>query len=141
MASTTHLLIFCLDAGDPLLEVQNIQTTVHLYATGQLCGHKHLMPALGKANWAFPCPHSEKKEGALECRMVSTTSVERPESMSWAPSEAKPTVSTVLVGGEISNPHLGKKVPPDGELQRRPVDKGYYIWEPYSARPPQGNEK
>ena len=25
--------------------------------------------------------------------MVSTTSVERPESMSWAPSEAEPTVS------------------------------------------------
>ncbi len=43
--------------------------------------------------------------------MVSTTSVERPESMSWAPSEAKPTVSTVLVGGEISNPLLGTEGP------------------------------
>ncbi len=43
--------------------------------------------------------------------MVSTTSVERPESMSWAPSEAKPTVSTVLVGGEISSPLLGTEGP------------------------------
>ncbi|XDV50718.1 hypothetical protein PO909_019734 [Leuciscus waleckii] len=34
--------------------------------------------------------------------MVSTTSVERPELMSWVPSEAKPTVSTVLGGGEGS---------------------------------------
>ncbi len=33
--------------------------------------------------------------------MVSTISVERPESISWAPSEAKPTVSTGLDGGEI----------------------------------------
>ncbi len=57
--------------------------------------------------------------------MVSTTSVERPESMSWAPSEAKPTVYTVLVGVEISIPCLGQKVPPDGELQRRPVKKRY----------------
>ncbi len=50
-------------------------------------------------------------EGALKWRMVSTTSVERPESMSWAPSEAKPTVSTVLVGGEISSPLLGTEDP------------------------------
>ncbi len=60
--------------------------------------------------------------------MVSTTSVEIPEFMSWAPSKAKPTVSIVLDGGEISSgimPYrLGQKVPPDGELQRRPVEKG-----------------
>ncbi len=31
--------------------------------------------------------------------------------MSWAPSEAKPTVSTVLVGGEISSPLLGTEDP------------------------------
>ncbi len=31
--------------------------------------------------------------------------------MSWAPSEAKPTVSTVLVGGEISSPLLGTEGP------------------------------
>ncbi len=37
--------------------------------------------------------------------------VERPESMSWAPSEAKPTVSTVLIGGEISSPLLGTEGP------------------------------
>ncbi len=66
------------------------------------------MPALGKANCAFPGSHSEmEEEGALECKVVSTTSVERPESMSWAFSEAKPKVSTVLVGGEISSPLLG----------------------------------
>ncbi len=41
----------------------------------------------------------------------TTTSVERPECMSWAPSEAKPTVSTVLVGGEISSPLLGTEGP------------------------------
>ncbi len=35
----------------------------------------------------------------------------RPGSMSWAPSEAKPTVSTVLVAGEISSPLLGTKGP------------------------------
>ncbi len=57
--------------------------------------------------------------------MVSTTSVERPESMSWAPSEAKPTVSAVLDGGEMASHLLGKKVPPDREFQRRPVEKGY----------------
>ncbi len=57
--------------------------------------------------------------------MVSTTSVERPESMSWAPSEARPTVSTVVVGGKYGVPCLGQKVPPDGEFQRRPVKKGY----------------
>jgi len=41
-------------------------------------------------------------ERALEWRMVSTTSVERPELMSWAPSEAKATVYTTLDGGEES---------------------------------------
>ncbi len=43
--------------------------------------------------------------------MVSTTSVERPESMSWAPSEVKPTVSIVLDGGEISSSLLGTEGP------------------------------
>jgi len=41
-------------------------------------------------------------EGALEWRMVSTTSVERPKLMSWVPSEAKPNVSTILGGGKGS---------------------------------------
>ncbi len=54
---------------------------------------------------------SDPIEGALECRMVSTTSVERPESMSRAHSEAKSTVSTVLVGGEISSTLLGTEGP------------------------------
>ncbi len=61
MALTTHLLILCLDAGDPLLGGQDIRTTVHFYATGQLCGYKHLMPVLGKANCTFPGPHSERR--------------------------------------------------------------------------------
>ncbi len=43
--------------------------------------------------------------------MVSTNSVERPGSISWAPSEAMPTVSTALVGGEISSPLLGTEGP------------------------------
>ncbi len=73
-------------------------------------------------------------EEALEWRMVSTTSVEKPESVSWAPSEAKPTVSTVLVGGEISSPPLGTEGP-----SWRGAPEGYYIWEPYSAGPPRGN--
>ncbi len=47
-------------------------------------------------------------KGALEWRMVSTTSV---ESMGWAPTEAKPTVSIVLDGGEISSPLLGTEGP------------------------------
>ncbi len=47
-------------------------------------------------------------KGALEWRMVSTTSV---ESMGWAPTEAKPTVSIVLNGGEISSPLLGTEGP------------------------------
>jgi len=34
--------------------------------------------------------------------MVSTSSVERPELMSWTPSEAKPKVSTILGGFEGS---------------------------------------
>ncbi len=70
------------------------------------------MPALGKANCAFPGPHSKmEEEEALECRMVSTNSVERPESMSWGPPEAKPTVSTVLVGGEILSPLIWTEGP------------------------------
>ncbi len=52
---------FALDAEDPCKQVQNIQKTVHFYTTGQLCGRKHLMPALGKANCAFPGPHSESR--------------------------------------------------------------------------------
>lgn len=39
-------------------------------------------------------------EEALEWSMVSITSVERPESMSWAPSEATPIAYTTLGGGE-----------------------------------------
>ncbi len=50
-------------------------------------------------------------EGALECRMVSTTSVERPESISWAPSEARSAVSTVLDGVKYWAPCLGQKGP------------------------------
>ncbi len=79
-------------------------------------------------------------EGALEWRMVSTTSVEKPESMSWAPSEASPQFPQFWLGVKSRAPHLGPKVPPDGELRRSPVEKGYYIWEPYSAWPPWGND-
>ncbi len=39
-------------------------------------------------------------EGALDWRMVSTTSIERPDAMRCAPSEATPTASTTLGGGE-----------------------------------------
>ncbi len=39
-------------------------------------------------------------EGALDWRMVSTTSVERPDAMSCVPSGATPTASTTLGGGE-----------------------------------------
>ncbi len=74
--------------------------------------------------------------------MVSTTSVERPESMSWAPTEVKPTVSTVLVGGgNIEPPAWDRRSLLTGSSKGGPVEKGYYIWEPYSARPPRGNEK
>ncbi len=50
--------------------------------------------------------------------MVSTTSVERPESMSWAPSEAKLQFPQFWLGVKSRAPRLGQKVPPDGELQR-----------------------
>ncbi len=50
------------DTGDPLLGGPKQRTTVNFYTTGKLCGHKHLMPTLGKANCAFPGPHSEKEE-------------------------------------------------------------------------------
>ncbi len=39
--------------------------------------------------------------GALDCRMVSTTSVERPDAMRCAPSGATPTASTTLGEGDI----------------------------------------
>ncbi len=39
-------------------------------------------------------------EGALDWRMVSTTSVERRDAMSCAPSGATPTASTTPGGGE-----------------------------------------
>ncbi len=78
--------------------------------TGQLTGSRwwslhHEVKTLYFKAYIFPV------EGALECRRVSTTSVERPESISRAPSEAKSTVSTVLDGGEISSPLLGTEGP------------------------------
>ncbi len=39
--------------------------------------------------------------GALDCRMVSTTSVERPDAMRCAPSGATTTASTTLGEGDI----------------------------------------
>ncbi len=48
-----HPLLRC---RDPLLVGQDIRTTVNFYATGQLCGYKHLMSVVGKANRAFPGP-------------------------------------------------------------------------------------
>ncbi len=45
----------------PLLGGQDIWTTVNFSATGQLCGYEHLMPVSGKANCAFPGPHSERR--------------------------------------------------------------------------------
>ncbi len=39
--------------------------------------------------------------GALDCRMVSTTSVDRPDDMRCAPSGATPTASTTLGEGDI----------------------------------------
>ncbi len=43
-------------------------------------------------------------EGALDWRMVSATSVERLEAMSYAPSGATPTAYTTLSRGERSCP-------------------------------------
>ncbi len=54
----------------------------------------------------------------------------------WAGPPQRPSPQFWL-GVKSRVPRLGQKVPPDGELQRRSVEKGFYIWEPYSARPPQ----
>ncbi len=52
--------------------------------------------------------------------MVSTTSVERPEAMSCAPSGATPTVSTTPDGGERTNPLPEiEEIPPDWNLPCR----------------------
>ncbi len=48
--------------------------------------------------------------------------------MSWASSS--PQFPQFLLGVKYQASCFGQKVPPDGELQRRPVEKGYYIWEP-----------
>jgi len=52
-------------------------------------------------------------KGALEWKMVSKTSAERPDSMSQAPSEARLIVSTTPVESEISCPCLRQQVPPE----------------------------
>ncbi len=56
----------------------------------------------------------------------------------WAGPHQRPSPQfpQFWLGVKYRAPRLGQKVPPDGKLQRRPVKKGYYIWEPYSARPP-----
>ncbi len=56
----------------------------------------------------------------------------------WAgpPQRPSPQFPQFWLGVKYRAPCLGQKFPPDGELQRRPVEKGYDIWEPYSARPP-----
>ncbi len=57
----------------------------------------------------------------------------------WAgpPQRPSPQFPQFWLGVKYRALCLGQKVPPDGELQRRPVEKGYtYIWEPYSARLP-----
>ncbi len=56
--------------------------------------------------WTIHFKDSYLVEGALDWSKVSTTSVERPEAMSCAPSGATPTVSTTPHGGERTNPHL-----------------------------------
>ncbi len=55
----------------------------------------------------------------------------------WAgpPQRPSPQFPQFWLGVKSWAP-LGQKVPPDAELQRRPFEKEYYIWEPYSARPP-----
>ncbi len=60
----------------------------------------------------------------------------------WAgpPQRPSPQFPQFWLGVKSQAPHLGQKIPPDRELRRRPVEKEYYIWEPYSARPPRGNE-
>ncbi len=50
----------------------------------------------------------------------------------WAGPPQRPSPQFWL-GVKYRAPCLGQKVPPDGELQRRLVEKGYYIWEPYPA--------
>ena len=49
--------------------------------------------APGREQISFQCIFSLLVEGALDWSMVSMTSDERPESMSWARSEAEPTIS------------------------------------------------
>jgi len=44
IASTTHLLILCLDAGNPFRGHPNYTNNWSVFATGQLCRHMHLMP-------------------------------------------------------------------------------------------------
>ncbi len=56
--------------------------------------------------WTIHFKDSYLVEGVLDWSKVSTTSVERPEAMSCAPSGATPTVSTTPHGGERTNPHL-----------------------------------
>lgn len=56
-------------------------------------------------------PYSLHLEGALVWSMVSTTSVERPKSVSWAPSEAMPVVSITPGGGEEESPLLEREGP------------------------------
>ncbi len=51
--------------------------------------------------------------------MVSTTLVERPESISWAPLEAKPIVSIT------STPGLRPYIPPDQNLPGVAIEEGH----------------
>jgi len=61
-------------------------------------------------------------EGALEWRMVSTTSVERPKLMSWVPSPS-PMFPQFWVGVKDQPTGLREKVPPEQNLERRAVEE------------------
>ncbi len=219
-----HLLLRC--RGPLVRRSKTYEQLFIFYATGQLCGRKHLMPALGKANclswsafWkkedrrlAAPQPQSTTEENEIpgglspmtfhqkecgkhlwpphklkkmdgtspavnrSCRNSSTVPTGQLTGSSWwslhhevktfhfkslwsgewsqqprlrdrslwagPPQRPSPQFPQFWLGVKYRALCLGQKVPPDGELQRRPVEKGYtYIWEPYSARLPRGNEK
>ncbi len=73
-------------------------------------------------NWKSHFKHTvSSSEGALDWSMVSTTSVERPETMSCAPSGA--THQNFHISGRGWRPPLWEESLPDGNLPWRAVEE------------------
>ncbi len=115
-------------------------------AENHTCKNSGTEPTRQLTGSSWRLPHQEVKvhfkeytfllKGALDWRMITANSVERPELMSCAPSGATSTVPKTLGGGKA--PPEREEIPPDGNLPWRAIKKGNQVREAYSACPDRG---